>query len=98
MVLVHGAMVAYLSDVQSASMFIFGFLSIFVITQMHGLGLSKTVRWSIGAGVIGSALVWYAGDWSTMLRHLGGIPMIEYVVAFVLSGLIWLALRAFRKA
>lgn len=98
MVLVHGAMVAYLSDIQSASMFIFGFLAIFVITQMHGLGLSRRIRWLVGSAVIVAALLWYSGDWMTMLQHLGSIPLIEYVVAFVLSGLIWLVLRAFRKA
>lgn len=97
MVLVHGAMVAYLSDIQSASMFIFGFLAIFVITQMHGLGLSRRIRWLIGSVVIAAALLWYSGDWKTMLQHLGAIPLIEYMVAFVLSGLIWLVLRTVRK-
>ena len=41
-VLIHGALVAYASfHSEKWSMFLFGFLTIFVVTQMHGMGLGK---------------------------------------------------------
>ncbi len=97
MVLVHGAMVAYLSDQQAASMFIFGFLSIFVITQMHGVGLSVRSRWIIASGIVLAMFAWYRGDWLLMLQEALRIPVVEYMIAFVLTGLIWLALLAFKR-
>jgi hypothetical protein len=52
-VLFHGAVVAWLAiDDQSWEMFFFGFAAIFVITQMHGLGLGAGARWLIGLGYL----------------------------------------------
>ena len=97
MVLVHGAMIAYLSEQDAVGMFIFGFLAIFVITQMHGLGFSRGVRWVIGMTALAAAATWYAPNWQRMLAEIFRIPVIEYVIAFVLVGLIWLVLAAFRR-
>ena len=47
-VLFHGSLVAYLTmGGDHWQMFLFGFLTIFVITQMHGIGLGKKARWGI---------------------------------------------------
>ena len=97
MVLVHGSMIAYLSTQQSAAMFFFGFLAIFLITQMHGIGLSRVMRWCIGLAATTGGLAWYRGDLVAMLAEVLRIPVIEYVIAFLLSGLIWLVLLAMRR-
>ncbi len=99
-VLFHGTMVAILQGSGIWTMFFFGFLGIFVITQMHGLGWSKTVRWLIGLGYIVSALLVYNWKGWEYLNEIVRIPIIEYLVAFLMAGLvalgIWIADR-FRK-
>jgi hypothetical protein len=96
-VLVHGAMIAYLSTQQAAAMFGFGFLAIFVITQMHGIGLSVRARWVIAVTSVIAMLAWYRGDWLKMLLEVLRIPVVEYLIAFVLAGLIWLLMKPFRR-
>jgi hypothetical protein len=99
-VLFHGTMVAILQGSGIWTMFFFGFLGMFVITQMHGLGWSKTVRWLIGLGYIVAALAVYNWKGWEYLNEIIRIPIIEYVVAFIMAGLvalgIWIADR-FRK-
>jgi len=97
-VLVHGAMIAYLSTQEAASMFVFGFLAIFVITQMHGLRWSKKARWFVGSLSGVAMLIWYRGDWTVMLLEVLRIPLAEYAIALIIAGLIWLCLAAFRRS
>ena len=78
-------------------MFAFGFGGIFVITQMHGLGLSRLVRWVILALYIAAALVAY-GLWDlTMIHQITWIPIIEYLGVLILAGIfgagLWVAGR-----
>jgi hypothetical protein len=96
-VLIHGAMIAYLSTQEAAAMFVFGFLAIFVITQMHGLGWSRRTRSWVAALSVTAMLIWYRGDWLLMLDEVLRIPLAEYVIAFVLAGLIWLLLAIVRR-
>ncbi len=99
-VAVHGTLVAVMTSGPDGAwpMFLFGFLGVFVITQMHGLGLSRAVRWMLAACYAGSVLAVYG-----MRDDLGGaageavrIPAIEYVLVGVLAVLLWLALRTAR--
>ena len=62
-VTIHGTMVAYIHG-QAWPMFLFGFLGLFIITQMHGLGLSKRIRWVFaGLYALGIILVYNHRGW-----------------------------------
>ncbi|MEV0582069.1 hypothetical protein [Nonomuraea sp. NPDC050310] len=87
MVAVHGTLVAYLSTDGPWAMFLFGFLGIFVITQMHGLGLGAGIRWGLGGVYVIAALL--MGALLVAVR----IPAIEYVLVAVLAALVWAGLR-----
>ena len=96
-VLVHGTIVAVLQGNNIWPMFAFGFGGIFVITQMHGLGLSLRVRGGILA-VYAALAVWvYSGRGWANLNEIIRIPVIEYLAVFVLALLIgavlWIARR-----
>lgn len=98
-VLIHGAMVAYTQAENLWQMFAFGFGGLFVITQMHGLGLSLRARGGILAAYIGLALLAYQSI-LTQIWRVSLIPLIEYVSVLVLALLIgaglWVA-RRFRR-
>jgi len=102
MVLFHGTTVALLQGSGLWTMFAFGFGGMFVISQMHGLGWSKTVRWLVGLGYIAAALGVYNFKGWGALNEVIRIPIIEYLVAFLLAGLIalgiWLADRFSKPA
>jgi len=96
-VLFHGTMVALLQGNNIWPMFAFGFGGIFVITQMHGLGLSLRVRGAILA-VYAALAVWvYSGRGLVKLNEIIRIPLIEYLLVFVFALLIgavlWIARR-----
>ena len=100
MVAFHGTLVAILQGNGIWPMFAFGFGGMFVISQMHGLGWSKLTRWLVGLGYIAAALVVYSERGWAKLNEIVRIPLIEYLVAFAIAGLIglglWLA-EHFRK-
>ena len=74
-------------------MFFFGFLGIFIITQMYGLGLKPWVRWSfIGSYIAAVALVYSQRGWS-YLNEIVRIPAIDYLVVIVIALLIWAGIR-----
>ncbi len=98
-VLFHGAMVAYLSvHGEKWQMFLFGFLTLFAVTQVHGLGLGNKTRAAIVASYVACVALTYWGrgwDWLEVLR----IPAAEYGLVFICAGLIWLPIlwRARRR-
>jgi hypothetical protein len=78
-------------------MFAFGFAGIFILTQMHGLGLSRWLKWVFtGIFMLGAILVYSPRGWAQM-NEIIRIPLIEYLLVFVIAGLvamgIWLAER-----
>ncbi len=87
----HGTMVALNQSGGIWRMFAFGFAAMFVVTQMHGLNLSRLTRWTIGLGYAAAAILVYRADWSD-LNEIIRIPFIEYLVAFAIAGLIALGL------
>lgn len=97
MVLVHGALVAVMQGNGMWPMFAFGFAGIFVITQMHGLGLSKLLRWGILAAFVVSTLAVYNMRGWEKLNEVIRIPAIEYLAVFLLAGIFWVGLRLFGK-
>ena len=81
-------------------MFAFGFAGIFILTQMHGLGWSRRVRCLVAGLYAAAALFIYSSRGWIQLNEIIRIPAIEYLLVFVLAGLIamglWIAGR-FRK-
>lgn len=94
-VLIHGTLVAIMQAGTDGfwPMFFFGFGGIFIITQMHGLGLSFWTRMGFaGVYIAGVAAVYARRGWGH-LNEVVRIPVIDYVAVFVLVGIVWLCLR-----
>ena len=93
LVLIHGTMVATMIATDGSwAMFLFGFGAMIIITQMHGLGLSRNVRWGfVVAYAIGVLGVYGARDFEN-INWLINIPMAEYGLVLVIALLIWLPL------
>jgi hypothetical protein len=94
-VLIHGTLVALMQAGVDGfwPMFFFGFGGIFVITQMHGLGLSLWVRSGLGAAYIAGVIAMYARRGWGNLNEVIRIPVIDYVAVFLLVGIVWVWLR-----
>jgi hypothetical protein len=97
LVLVHGTLVALQQGTGIWPMFFFGFAMLFIVTQMHGLGLSRGMKafFTVLFGVA-VALV-YSERGLAQLNEIIRIPLIDYLSVFVLAGLIggglWIARR-----
>ncbi len=96
-VLFHGTLVAIYQGNGIWPMFAFGFAGIFVITQMHGLGLKLWQKGVILALYSGAALFTYSQLGWGRLNEIVRIPVIEYLGVFVMAGLVgaglWVAKR-----
>ncbi len=89
-VLIHGTMVAIMNGQEIWPMFLFGFLGIFILTQMYGLGLNKWWRWGFIAAYIAGVLAVYSVRGWGNLNEIIRIPIIEYGLVFVVALIIWL--------
>jgi hypothetical protein len=102
LVAVHGTLVAVMNANNMWPMFFFGFGGIFVITQMHGLKLHRTLRGTILVLYIASALTVYGGRDLGMLHQITWIPIIEYLAVFLIAGIIggalWLTRRVAHRS
>ena len=79
-------------------MFLMGGLAMFIITQMHGLGLSRRVRWLIAFGYFcGLGLLYGVRGWQH-LPEVAGIPLTLLSGVFVLSLLVLGGQRVLRPA
>ena len=94
-VLIHGTLVAVMQGNGIWPMFLFGFAGMFVITQMHGLGLKLWQKWLILAVYIGSVTLVYSQRGWAQLNEIVRIPVIEYlavvVLALIFGGGLWVA-------
>ena len=97
LVLFHGVVVALVAGQEFWPMFFFGFLIMFIVTQMHGLNLSKFVRWCIALLFIGLLFAVYSERGWAQIHEILRIPVIDYVLVFVLAGLIALIFRRSKK-
>jgi hypothetical protein len=94
-VVAHGVMVAVLAG-QEWPRFFAGFLGMFVITQMHGLGLSKTTRWVLGLLYIGIVGTVYSQTEGLMASYQAGlIPLVEFILVVIGSVLVFILTRIF---
>ncbi len=95
MVLVHGTLVAVQQGNGIWPMFFFGFGMLFIVTQMHGLGLSRGMKalFTVIFGVLVAAV--YSQRPLAQLNEIIRIPAIDYLGVLVLAGLIggglWIA-------
>ncbi|GAA3458156.1 hypothetical protein ACFFSW_25730 [Saccharothrix longispora] len=98
MVAVHGALVAVMNSGPGGAwpMFLFGFVGVFVITQMHGVGLSAATRWWIAGSVVVAAACVYSWRGFGKVDEVVRIPAIEYLLVAVLALLVWAPLRLVR--
>lgn len=88
LVLIHGTTVAVFQGHMLWPMFAFGFAAIFVITQMHGLGLSVWIKRLLAMGFAATALSYYAlSDRFADINEVLRIPIIDYLLIFVLYGI-----------
>jgi hypothetical protein len=96
-VLAHGTLVAVMQGNDLWPMFAFGFGGVFVITQMHGLSLTRRVRAMLLALYMGAALWVYSGRGWPRLNEIIRIPVIDYLAVLLLAGMIgaglWLSER-----
>ncbi len=93
----HGAMVAYLAG-HGWRMFLMGGLAMFIVTQMHGLGLSRRARWLIGFGYLAGLGLVYAGPGWQRVPEVAGIPLTLLSGAFALALLVLGGQRVLRPA
>jgi hypothetical protein len=89
-VLVHGAIVAYFQGAGLWPMFAYGFGAIFILTQLHGLGLKRWQKWLFIAFYVVTALIVYNGRILDAFLEAIRIPAIDYILVFVLVGIFWL--------
>lgn len=96
-VLVHGTLVAVQQGAGLWPMFLFGFGGVFVITQMHGLGLSWRSRLAILGVYVAGVVAVYSGRGLAQVNEIVRIPLIDYLAVFVLAwlvgGVLWLIRR-----
>jgi len=89
MVLFHGTVVALmLGDGHAWAQFFFGFLGVFVITQMYGLGLPKWMRWAFWvAYLVGGVLAFqFDRGWGNANEFIR-VPIVLYALAFMLAAI-----------
>jgi hypothetical protein len=84
-VLAHGSLVAVMQGDDLWPMFAFGFGGVFVITQMHGLGLSRWARAALLGLYIGAALWVYSARGWPRLNEIIRIPLIDYFAVLLLA-------------
>lgn len=89
-VMIHGVLVAVTQPSNMWPMFGFGFAGVLVVTQMHGLGLSRWVRGLLLALYIGAALLVYNSRGFDQLYQISFIPITYYVSVLVIAGVVGL--------
>lgn len=94
--LVHGALVAAFimnpDDHTFWSMFLFGGMAVFLITHLHGLGLSTRGKMIVATPFVASMVTFY----SIYPQFLGGIPKMAgtmYIGTAILFVLLWFLFR-----
>lgn len=96
-VAIHGTLVAVMQGNGLWPMFFFGFGGIFVMTQMYGLKISKTIRWLIIAAYVIAVMAVYIPAGLGRINEIVRIPLIEYLSVAVLALLFGGGLWLFRK-
>ena len=84
-VVFHGTTVALLNKQPFWTMFCFGFLAMFIITQVHGITRNKVIRLiAIILYIIGAGMAYYYRGYGKLFE-ITYIPVILYGAAFILA-------------
>lgn len=67
------------------------------MTQIHGLGLSRLTRWVIASLFLVSLIFVYSKRGWSHINEVLRIPVINYLLVFLLAGLVALLLRLTKK-
>lgn len=97
LVLVHGALVAAMQGAGLWTMFAFGFATMFIVTQMHGLGLSRAARLAWGVVYLGALAFTYGSADLVRINEVVRIPVIDYLGVVTLAGILWVAMRSVHR-
>lgn len=94
LVLPHAALIALNQGGGLVYMFMFGFMTVFIVTQMHGLGLKPWVKSLFYAGfVLSIAFTYLVIREPYQINEVIRIPLIDYLMIFATYGLWWLFAR-----
>ncbi|MBT6487347.1 MAG: hypothetical protein HOL01_00790 [Planctomycetaceae bacterium] len=97
LVLIHGTLVALSNAPNLWQMFCFGFAGLFIVTQMHGLGLSRPVRWGFLAAYVIAVAVAFSRVGISKVHQITWIPITEYLAVFALALLVWGSMKVFSR-
>jgi len=97
-VVIHGVTVALVAGQEIWPMFLFGFLAIFIVTQMHGLGLGRMSKALLIVAFVIAVLVVYSDRGWSMMNEVVRIPFIEYGIVILLAGALLGVRRLLTKA
>lgn len=96
---IHGAVVAWFimdrGDNGPWSMFLFGGMAVFLITQMHGLGLSRNGKLAIALPMLAVMATFYINFPDTLVG-VTRLPLINYIGTLLMFVIVWLLIRGGR--
>lgn len=94
LVLPHAFQVALNQGNDLWPMFMLGFATIFIVTQMHGLGLKRWVRTGFYIAYIVTVLyIYLILREPYQINEVIRIPAIEYLVLFIMYGIYWIGAK-----
>ena len=97
-VLPHAALVALNQGGGLVYMFLFGFMTMFIVTQMHGLGLKRPIKLAFSAGFVLSVLFTYLIlRQPYQINEVIRIPAVLYLMVFCMYGIWWLIAKVTGK-
>jgi len=76
-------------------MFLFGGMAVFLITQLHGLGLNVRRKWLLATPFLIAITIFYA-IYPEYLIGLIRLPLIMYIGTFIMFALVWVLIRLAR--
>jgi len=95
-VVIHALLVALMNS-HNWPMFLFGFLGVFMVTQMYGLPLSQKMRWLLWSLFIGLIVVVYNFKGWEQSYEVIFVAGTEWAFVILVSGLILFFQSAFIK-
>lgn len=98
LVALHGTVVALVAGQKLWSMFMFGFVMMFMVTGMYGVVKLKRLRIAFSAIYLAAAVIVYSGVLGTghqlsSIHQIFWIPVILYGLVFVFVGLYFVAMK-----
>ncbi len=96
-VLLHGTLVAINQGKGLWTMFFFGFAGITVVTQLYGIKIPQWSRIALLVAYWAGVVYVYSSQELFKLNEIIRIPLIDYLMVFVITGLVWLGLWVAKK-